>query len=74
MDEYQKAKAKQMADNFQFIEAIKLLGLEATYFCGEYTVKNNGKFIGKMTAEHWLAHFKEAIAQNKQERGECPQF
>lgn len=67
MNEYQKAKQQQFDDNAKLIEACKLLGFEATYLCGLYTIRNqDGKFIGKMTASDWLFHFRDAIAQTKE--------
>lgn len=65
MEEYTKAKAQQLEDNAKFIEAAKLLGLEATYFSGSYTVKLDGKFLGQDTASGWLNTFRDAMTQAK---------
>lgn len=65
MEEYAKAKAQQQADNAKFLEYVKILGFEATYFSGSYTCKNKGEFIGKHTAAKWLDIFKEASDQVK---------
>ena len=35
------------------------------YFSGLYTVRQNGKFIGQMTASEWLKVFKEALEDFK---------
>lgn len=47
--------------NAKFIEVVKLLGLEATYFTGMYTVRLNGKIIGHMTAEAWIDHLRNCM-------------
>lgn len=65
MDEYAKAKAQQLEDNVKFIEASKLLGLEASYFAGSYTVRLNGKSLGQNTASGWLNAFRDAMSQSK---------
>lgn len=65
MDEYAKAKAQQLEDNAKFVEAAKLLGLEATYFSGSYTVKLNGKYLGQDTAAGWLNAFRDAMTHSR---------
>lgn len=65
MEEYAKAKAKQLADNAKFLEAAKILGFECNYFAGMYTCKDKGKFIGRHSAEEWLDIFNEAVDQIK---------
>ncbi len=68
MEEYAKAKAQQSDDNAKFIEAIKILGWQASYFCGQYTVRDqNGKFVDKLTASEWLEVFAAGLEQYKQE-------
>lgn len=67
MEEYQKAKLQQLEDNAKFIAAAKLMGMEATYFCGRYTLKLDGKFLGQDTAAGWLKAFRDSNQVKKEE-------
>lgn len=51
--------------NAKFIEVAKLLGMEASYFSGLYTVRLNGQYIGQMSAEAWLDHLRNCMAVAK---------
>lgn len=62
MDEYLKGIQAKTNNNARFIEIVKLLGLEATYFAGMYTVRTEkGEYIGQMTAEAWLDHLRNCM-------------
>lgn len=67
MEEYQKAKLQQLEDNAKFIEAAKLLGMEASYFCGLYTLRLDGKLLGQDTAAGWLKCFRDSAGQAKRD-------
>lgn len=65
MNDYVNANHKRLSDNVKLIEACKLLGLEATYFSGMYTLRHKGEYIGQMTAEAWLDHMRDALISTK---------
>lgn len=50
-------------DNTKVVEITRLLGIEATYFCGMYTLRLNGECLGRMSAEAWLDHFRHCAAK-----------
>lgn len=38
-----------------FVEVVRALNLEATYFCGMLTVRSRaGRFLGRKSAEDWM--------------------
>lgn len=55
----------RFTENGKLITACKLLGLEATYFAGMYTLRHKGEYIGQMTAEAWLDHMRDALISVK---------
>lgn len=52
------------ANNTKLIEITRLLGMEANYRSGMYTLRHNGQYIGQMSADAWLDHFRNCAAKS----------
>jgi hypothetical protein len=44
--------------NAKIVEIARLMGFEANYRSGLYTLRHNGEYLGQMSAEAWLDHFR----------------